>query len=253
MQTLVYDNSFAGWLSAVFAVYEYKYSDVHIIPLRNPQPGLFANYLEIPTDTAKAARAWKGLQQRVSAAAAAQVHHAFLSEIPGVENQLLQYCRYAFSKSYSIETDFGNPAVRFVNETARKVQREKHRMEAFVRFRQTQDGLYMAVIEPDFNVLPLIQPHFEQRYADQRWLIFDRKRNYGLYYNLQETQGVELATGQAEAAAAPLLLHESEEMYEDLWRHYFSRVNIPERKNMVLHLRHMPRRYWKYLPEKRKT
>jgi hypothetical protein len=35
-----------------------------------------------------------------------------------------------------------------------------------------------------------------------------------------------------------------------LWQAYFDHVNIPERKNLKLHYRQMPRRYWKYLSEK---
>ena len=50
-------------------------------------------------------------------------------------------------------------------------------MEAFVRFQCTKDQLYYAIIQPDYNVLPLISKHFEKRYADQRWLIYDIRRN----------------------------------------------------------------------------
>ena len=47
------------------------------------------------------------------------------------------------------------------------------------------------------------------------------------------------------------LLAEAEPDYQVLWKSYFDSVNIPERKNMKLHLQHVPRRYWKYLSEKR--
>ena len=36
-----------------------------------------------------------------------------------------------------------------------------------------------------------------------------------------------------------------------MWRAYFRAVDIPERKNLRLHLRHVPKRYWPYLTEKR--
>ena len=32
----------------------------------------------------------------------------------------------------------------------------------------------------------MIQPHFKRRYQDQRWLIYDEQRKYGLYYDLKE-------------------------------------------------------------------
>jgi len=48
------------------------------------------------------------------------------------------------------------------------------------------------------------------------------------------------------------LLQENEPDYQVLWKSYFDNVNIPERRNMKLHLQHIPKRYWKYLSEKRK-
>jgi probable DNA metabolism protein len=48
-------------------------------------------------------------------------------------------------------------------------------MEAFVRFKKCQDGLFLSLVQPDFNVLPLIERHFRNRYQDQRWLIYDEK------------------------------------------------------------------------------
>jgi probable DNA metabolism protein len=46
-------------------------------------------------------------------------------------------------------------------------------------------------------------------------------------------------------------MEEKEVEYQVLWKSYFDSVNIKERKNPKLHLQHVPRRYWKYLSEKR--
>ncbi|MNL65412.1 hypothetical protein D3C87_1897410 [compost metagenome] len=46
------------------------------------------------------------------------------------------------------------------------------------------------------------------------------------------------------------LLDPGEQMYTLLWQDYFKSTNILARKNMRLHVRHVPRRYWKYLSEK---
>ena len=129
------------------------------------------------------------------------------------------------------------------------MHREIHRMHAFVRFLKSKDGVYYSVIEPDFNVLPLIGEHFERRYADQHWIIFDTRRHYGLYYNLTATMPITgddpiltLAMGDAS--------DEKESLYQRLWINYFRSVNIPARNNIKLHLRQLPKRYWKYLTEK---
>ena len=38
---------------------------------------------------------------------------------------------------------------------------------------KTKEGLFISLVRPDFNVLPLIQRHFKARYQDQEWLIYD--------------------------------------------------------------------------------
>jgi len=250
MTTLIYDNTFNGFLSAIFDVYEYKLSAPHIVPAHRPQITLFGDSRNVESCDQKAQRVWRGLG-RVVPVGRQDIYNTFLSELPGIENMLLSYIQYAFS-SGNIRKDYSNPAVLYVAETSKKVHREKHRMEAFVRFRRTGDDLYFATIEPDFNVLPLIADHFECRYADQKWLIYDLKRSYGIYYDLNSTTTVQIdfANNVEDLNRISHLLNTEEPEYEQLWRNYFKSVNIESRRNLKLHKQHMPLRYWKYLTEK---
>jgi probable DNA metabolism protein len=145
--------------------------------------------------------------------------------------------------------NFGDEDVLYFSQTLKKVSRERHRMKAFIRFSKGSDGLYFAVIEPDFNVLPLIIAFFRNRYADQAWLIYDTKRNYGILYDKNTCSEVQLEQG-VQDSLSPVVPIALDAQYEGLWKAYFQAVNIPARKNMKLHLRHVPRRYWKFLPEK---
>ena len=126
-------------------------------------------------------------------------------------------------------------------------------MEAFVRFQLTTDHLYYAIIEPDFNVLPLLTDHFEHRYADQRWMIYDSRRRYGIYYDGEKVDTVEVSFSERNCAGKDIsvIYDEHELLYQHLWQRYFKSVNIASRKNTRLHIQHMPKRYWKYLPEKK--
>ena len=154
-----------------------------------------------------------------------------------------------------MEEDYSNKAVLTVFQTAKKVWREKHRMEAFVRFQKTADDLYYAIISPDYNVLPLIAKHFTERYADQRWMIYDAKRKYGSYYDGKEVENVQIKFSEEMAQGRDVshAYDETEGIYQQLWQQYFKSVNIAARKNTKLHIQHMPKRYWKYLPEKQPT
>lgn len=253
MHIMLYDGSFEGWLTAVFEIYEHGFTKAEIYKENEYQKRLFASEHFSTVNEDKAKRVWNGLQQRLSVTALRQINYAWFSEVTGIENILLDYVQYAFKSKISMEADYTFPAVLTVTNLSKKVHREKHRMEAFVRFQLTKDELYYAIIEPDFNVLSLIRPHFESRYADQRWMIYDACRKYGIYYDLNKVETVQVQFSAASNVGKNIhaIYDDEEALYQHLWKHYFDSVNIKARKNTKLHIQHMPQRYWKYLPEKR--
>lgn len=251
MTIVIYDGTWFGFLSAVFEVYEFKLSPVSIESSARYQIRAFTVSRTCYSDELKALRVWNGLKKRLSSTACRNIYLCFLSEIVGMEDVLLQFIQLAFSVN-EVEKAYGNPVVLKVSQLAKSVYREKHRMEAFVRFKLTKDNIYFATIEPDFNVIPVIVKHFEKRYADQQWLIFDTKRRYGIYYNLHSVEEVMMEfKEEKESGSSNSIFSADEELYQKLWRDYFKHVNIVERKNTRLHIQHVPKRYWKYLIEKR--
>ena len=252
MTVVLYDGTFAGLLSAIFEVYEYKLPQPIICRDTATTGSLFGNTHTVITNPDKSRRVYKKLQDKLTPKALKQLHDCCLSELTEIENVILRYVQYALSSKIAIENDYANADVLQLQQVARKVHREKHRMEAFVRFQLTKDELYYAIIQPDYNVLPLISKHFKDRYADQRWLIYDGMRKYGLYYNKETVEEVQMnfSLDTNNDQSLKEVFEEKEELYQQLWKQYFSSVNIAARKNMKLHIQHMPKRYWRYLVEK---
>src|SRR6056297_3940960 len=186
--TLIYDGSFNGFLTAVFVAFDEKINVADIHKNNQTQSGLFSDTETVFTNVEKAKRVWNGIRNK-SHNAISNVYFAFLSEAEGVEMMLYTYIQKLMGTQNGKYLDYSDSTVLHIAQVAKKVGREKHRMEAFVRFQLTKDNIYFANIEPDFDVLPLLSKHFRSRYADQQWIIYDVKRKYGLYYNLQ---GVEL-------------------------------------------------------------
>lgn len=252
MTEVIYDGTYEGWLTAVFEVYEYKLAD--IVFAKNETSGtlLFADSHLVVTDILKAKRVLDGLKQRLSPKGLLDIRKAFLSDLPKIEETMLQFAQHVFANSKNVEEDFSNNAVWGLRKASRLTGKEAHRMEAFVRFKLTKDHLYYAIIEPDCDVLPLIQSHFKNRYADQRWLIYDAKRKYGIYYDLDNVAAIELQFNVKLSSSKHLteICDEKEEFFQNLWKRYFSSVTIESRKNMKLHIQHMPKRYWRNLIEK---
>jgi probable DNA metabolism protein len=246
-----YDGSWAGLLTAVFCSFERKWNVSGFLTTNRPtQADMFAEKMPVTTDPVKAERVWAGLKKKIPAENCLQLYRSYLSELPGIELSILSCIRFYFSKVPSPHQAYGNSDVLKINQTAKMVYREKHRMEAFVRFQRTGDDLYYAGIEPDFNVIPLLSAHFKNRYADQRWLIYDLRRKYGIYYDLKTVEEITLNFSDDAHGDVKNIFHDSEILYQELWQDYFKHVNIAARRNIKLHVQHVPKRYWKHLTEK---
>jgi probable DNA metabolism protein len=251
MTTLFYDGSFEGLLTAVYEIYDRKLGLVKLQKGELYDSGMFEDTLKIITSDAYAARVLKGLRIKLSPNAVQRLYIAHMAEIANEENNLVGYIKYVFDSTQNIEDDYGNRFVMRISEIVRMVRREKHRMEAFVRFRKLKDETYYATVEPDFNVLPLLIRHFRNRYTDQKWIIYDLKRNYGIYYDMHDTEFITLDFATVSKPDEIISAYtEDESIYQHLWKNYFHSVNIPARKNTKLHVRHIPKRYWKHLTEK---
>ncbi|MBZ9728357.1 TIGR03915 family putative DNA repair protein [Salegentibacter sp. JZCK2] len=250
--SLNYDGTFNGLLTCIFLSYEEKLEVIAINPPDANKGDFFSEILEVITDKSKANRVLKAFKSYVSARGANSVYNAYLSEEPGIELEILKYFQYTFKHKNNVDGDFTNPHVLKIAQTAKKVRREKHRMEAFVRFQLTKDNIYFATIAPDFNVLPLINKHFTSRYSDQHWIIYDTTRKFGLYYDLHKTEIIsfDFSINTDKAEANQYIFNDFEMDFQELWKKYFEATTIRSRINTRLHHQHLPKRYWKYLIEK---
>jgi probable DNA metabolism protein len=232
----IFDGTLEGLLTAIFESYQRKDAPVKLVSENFYQPDAFDESYTIISDEAKAGRVWMGLGKKLDGEWMLRFYKSYLSEQPAIFQRLFDFARYIFNPK-GAEADYGNSDVLEISQMAQKVHREKHRMEAFVRFQQTGDGMFYAGVEPDFNVLPLILEHFRKRYADQQWIIYDLKRKYGLFYDLEKVATIELdfksEFGSSQAIGSELL-DPKEELYSLLWKDYFKSTNIPARKNQAL-------------------
>ncbi len=253
MTLLSYDSTFEGFLTAVFEIFEFKYPNPTIIKKAAVQQHLFVIPVEIITDFEKSDRVIKKLKIQLGADGVRSLIYAFLSEQLGVEDILFIVINYAVkNKNRNVMKDFSNDCVLQISKLTKSVGREKHRIEAFIRFELLKDGIYFAKIDPDFDVLTLIVNHFKNRYQDQKWLIYDLRRKYGAFYDLKN---IEIVTMDIDLKLidnkSEQIFSASEIEYQKLWWEYFDHTNIKERKNTKLHVQHVPKRYWKYLTEKK--
>lgn len=247
----VFDGSLEGLLTAVFEWFERRPPQVKLVVAQTYQPDVFTPSLTVLTQRTKADRVWKGLSKKLDSKGMRQLYCSYLAELEESFQDIFLFTIYIFTQPAGAQKNYGNKYVLNIAQTARKVEREKHRMEAFIRFQKTADGIFYCGIDPDFNVLPLIINHFKNRYADQKWIIYDIKRHYGISYTIDDIVEIELHGNiNLLKKENQNFLDEEEMLYADLWKNYFKSTNIVARKNTKLHTQHVPKRYWKYLTEK---
>lgn len=253
MTIFLYDKTFEGVLTAVFDAYFRKTFPEMLQEEGMPLPLFFDEVITVYSNTEKADRVWNALQKKLSLSALSCLTSCWLSELPDIGSLLFRYIRKAVDSPVSIEVNFGDPDVLEISQIWKKVDKERLRVMQFLRFQKAADDTFFAAIAPQYNVLPLGIEYFKSRFADQKWLIYDLKREYGYYYDLKNVTEVNFETKEAHLLSGILndqLKHEDEKLFQQLWKEYFKATAIKERLNPKLHRQNMPARFWKYLTEK---
>lgn len=130
-----------------------------------------------------------------------------------------------------------------LEDLARIVRRDMHKMTAFVRFRTVSDGhedgpLHIAWFEPDHHIVEATAPFFQRRFTNMRWVILTPER-------CAQWDGRQLIfkPGARREDAPPV------DAGEQLWLTYYEHIFNPARLKVKMMAREMPRRYWPNLPE----
>lgn len=261
MTAFTFDGTWDGLLTTVFTVYSMRLQQQALVPgtvelhRADGELPLFADSIvAVTTDTALSSRVWTGLQRLMSRAAISALATSFLSEDPAMDTPTLRYVVKIFeSRQPGKERDFSDPDVLAVMRTCKAVRYDAHRLLQFVRFQRAKDGTYFAMVDPVTNVLPMTLHHFTNRFADQRFILYDRRRGYGYLYDGHAPQLISLPDETSRVASGYLpddLLDPQERLFRQLWKCYFHSIAIPERANPKKQRQDMPVRYWRFLPEK---
>ena len=253
MTVYQFDRTLDGLLTAVFDAYARRSFPDILQGTDAPLPLFYDELHAVVTDDAKAGRVWRALQKKLSAEALTCVTVSYLSELPELDMHLFRYVCKAVDSPVSIERNFADEDVLFVVNTFRKVRYERLRMLQFLRFQKAADGTYFGMMEPQYNVLPLAIGHFRDRFSDQAFLLYDRRRHYGYYYDHGELTRVAFDERLPHFRSGKLdesMLDKDEMLFQELWRTYFKAICIRERLNPRKQRKDMPVRYWKYLTEK---
>ncbi|OEH84610.1 hypothetical protein BHU72_08935 [Desulfuribacillus stibiiarsenatis] len=245
MAIYIYDGSFEGLLTAYHEIFHSRQAPDFIETRGSFAGHLFLPVIDVQTDVKVAEFVYKGIIEKKSNEIMGQIYKVFLSEEKGFEMIVYQYLKKLGKYGINISNNILDETTQQILRICQKVGRERHRMLGLLRFQkiEAEVEMYYASMEPDFNIVGLIAPHFAERLANQYWLIHDVKRKIAAIYNRQEWIVSDFSNFQQ------LSLASDEKDFQKLWKTYFQHIAIQDKINPSLQRQHMPQKYWKHLTE----
>lgn len=249
MNILRYDGSFYGLICGLVPWLRQRYLPDGIERENARQPLLFAGEETAPTSSTDLALVSSACDPQVfrlpgvSRETWQNAWHAFLSEVPNVELAVARYLLLAIEKQSKVDSFMADERVRLIQRLAKKVTFERHRFLGLLRFRSIGGNIYYASIKPDHFILPILAPFFVERFADQRWIIHDRRREMAAVYDLRAWTITERAATDLPAVSP------QEDSTQKLWQCFFDSIAVRERLNLALQQKFIPKKYWSDLTE----
>lgn len=248
----LYDNTLDGFFSLLYHLYKNELTFDKIISKKRYSPELFDENKFIETNVDNSEIIAKRLE-KVSPYTLKTVIESFFSEIENIETNLYYYIKDTLISKKNIDGNLSENYIRVCNEASKSIKNEVQKYLGLIRFSKLKDDTFYAPIEPVHNVVPLVISHFKRRLADQKFVIHDVNRKIAAIYDLKTANIVQLEPEKdlIEDRNQNKYLHSEELIYQNLWVTFYRSVNIEERKNPRCQMSFMPKRYWKYLPEKK--
>lgn len=210
---------------------------------------LFAEYIETEASERKELLVERMIRKNLGDEAGYHFYQALLSDDDGKADAVLGAMLAAreIRNPSRIMEHLGHPKVRKVFELSRTVGNEAHYFKEFLRFRELENGVLLAEIEPKAQVLTCIAEHFSNRFPLENFMIYDRTHKLFLVHQAQKrwaiASGEELNMEYANRVSA------EERTYAALWKGFTESICIEERRNTKMQRQNLPIHFRKDMVE----
>lgn len=239
----IYDGTFYGLLTAVFYAYSRKEDPLNICPEGNFQFMLDSDVFRVVTDSEKAERVMKSAFGKIGKDGFFRIYKAYLSEEDKKELTILKYFRLVFSMGRSAESFYKEKTVTDIMKMARKTGNEAHLLLGFLRFRETDKGIFYSEFSPATDCISIVAAHFKSRLSGLCFAINDVKRKKAALWDKEK---LDIICYEDYIKPSDT---ENEKEFKAMWKSFYKQVSIKERKNERCRMTHMPKRFWRYMCE----
>lgn len=232
----VYDASFDGFLCCVYeSVYSHE-MPCEIITQDEERISLYETRYII-TQPQRAVRVFDSLSLKICFEGQIVIESAFLSDLPDKELCLLRFILLAYAQGSRVMDMMAHPFVQPVLAAKARIAHEAHMYSGFLRFEDV-NGALVATISPKSYVLPFMRDHFCERFANEKFLIFDEVHHAALIYENYTAKIVPLDSIKKPPASL------EEKRYQGLWKQFYRSVSISARENPHTRITHCAKRFW---------
>ena len=132
-------------------------------------------------------------------------------------------------------------------ELRRRVGNESHFFKEILRFRELENGILYARMDPKNQVLTCIAPHFADRLPQENWLIYDG--THRVFAVHQVGKSWVLLSGEEADISRIERFSEEESEIQKLWKGFFKSISVQERESYTRQRQHLPLWYRKNMVE----
>lgn len=227
---------------------EYR-DNIEICVTENYNRDMFAEYIAIDKDYDKSVKTAASIRKKLGEDTYQMVIKALCHYSEERATMVFGFLIRGFKRGRDVVNMFMDPYVMNVMELSRKAGGEAYRFVEFVRFKDMGETLY-SVIEPRCKVISLIGNHFDERYPNENWIIYDKVHKEAALHKRFEPWI--MVGGDSIDGDYLEREYEKNDEYEQLWKAFLDALYIRERKNERCQNNLLPKWYRKNMTEFKK-
>lgn len=232
-------------MSGVYDAYASRlgFQNVKLQINENTERELFADYREAEEDSEKAKKVLKTIRRELGAEAYETICRAAASRNEEKADAIFRTIVLGLHlpKKQQVMNCLTEEAVCTVAALGKKTWNEAHRFMGFVRFQELSGKILYAEIRPENDILPLIAPHFADRFPLENWIIYDEGRKKSIVHGAN--RGWILLENRASMEMLGKECSEEEDSYASLWKVFTESIAIEARKNEKLQKQLLPLKF----------
>ena len=245
------EDSIEGIFSAVYAAWELKYGHentaLQISGTEGTNIELFSTYIMLQPDAEKAEKVLNTIRRKCSDRVYESLFHAACADAADKADAIYRYIQVALQMGSKVLNHLTDPAVVRIMELSRAVGNAEHHYLGFLRFIEIPGNILLARYEPKPRLTELIMPHFVERFPEERFVIWDTRRNVaGVHVPGKNYIMLQLSENQV---AVLKQYAEDNIKAEQMWKTFVEHISIKERENKKLQQNNLPLHFRTYMPE----